>query len=75
MKDALRFEYRKGVKSIYPANGLAKNWVFTETEEKEALLANSIAEVAEQNGLTTNDIMHMYPLILRMLKSDIQWSK
>jgi hypothetical protein len=75
MNDILVFEYDKGVKQVYPANNLVKNWLFKEDEEDEATLANSLAKVAEKNGLSTNDLQHLFPYVLRMLKSEINWSK
>jgi hypothetical protein len=51
------------------------NWSFKPNEIEEANLANTIAIVAEKNGLSINDMAHIYPLILRMLKSKIQWAE
>lgn len=75
MKDKIRFEYEKGEKQIFPNNNLVKNWLFKEGEEDEAILADSLAEVAEKNGLSANDLHYLFPYVLRMLKSDIDWSK
>jgi hypothetical protein len=50
------------------------NWVFEDNEHHEAVLANSIAEVADKNGLSVNDLQHIYPAILRRLRSDIYWA-
>jgi len=71
----LNFEYNKGVKEVYPANNLAKNWRFDEGEEDEASLAHFMAVVAEKNGLSGNDLNHIFPVVLRILKSEIPWSK
>jgi len=49
-----------------------KNWVF-ETK-KEADLADALAAIAEDTGISCNDLTHMFPLVLRMLKSKSQWS-
>ncbi len=46
--DILKFEYKKGVKQVFPAHKMVKNWLFTEDEEEEATLANSLAQVAEK---------------------------
>ena len=70
----LRFEYEKGVKKVFPAHFFVKHWLFTEVEQAEAPLANSVACVARKNGLSANDIQHLFPAILRMLKSDIPWA-
>lgn len=75
MEDILNFKYTKGIKEIYPAHKMVKNWLFDEGEEKEATLANSLALIAEKNGMSQNDLMHLFPAILRMLKSDIKWTK
>lgn len=75
MEDVLKFKYNKGKQEVYPANKMVKNWMFTEDEHDEATLANSLAIVAEKNGMSQNDLMHLFPAILRMLKSDIKWSE
>ena len=77
MKDILKFKYDNegNHQQVFPAHPMVKNWLFTEDEHAEATLAHSIAEVAEKNGVSKNDLQHLFPAILRMLKSDIQWSK
>ena len=50
------------------------SWGFEDDEHQEALLANAIAEVADKNGITANELHHIYPVILRMLRSDIYWA-
>lgn len=75
MDDVLNFEYDKGKQKVFPANKLVKNWLFQENEKDEAVLANSLAVVAEKNGMSANDLMHLFPYVLRMVKSDIDWSK
>lgn len=74
-EDILTFKYNKGVREIYPANKLVNNWLFKEDEHDEALLAHFMANVAEKNGMSANDMNHLFPYVLRMLKSDIEWSK
>jgi hypothetical protein len=54
---------------------MVQNWLFTEDNEDEAMLANQMAVVAEKNGLTVNDLQHLFPAVLRMLKSNSRWSK
>lgn len=71
----LNFKYNKGVRTVYPAHPMVSNWQFSDTEEEEAYLAHYMAVVAEKNGMTINDVMHVFPPILRILKSDIPWSK
>ena len=75
MEDVLKFEYEKGVQKVYPANWMVKNWLFQEDEKDEATLAHAMAIVAEKNGMSSNDLQHLFPAVLRMLKSDIDWAK
>ena len=75
MENVLRFEYEKGVQTVYPAHPMVNNWVFTEDEHAEATLAHAMAVVAEKNGMGVNDLAHLFPALLRTLKSDIPWSK
>lgn len=70
----LNFEYSKGVQKVFPAHPMVESWLFTEDEHAEATLANSLAIVAEKNGLSANDLHHLFPYILRMLRSDIEWA-
>ena len=67
--------YKAGATTIFPANSLISNWQFNSKEEAEAILANAIAEVADKNGLGVNDIHHIFPLVLRMLKSKSVWAQ
>ena len=62
-------------KILYPNHHFVKNWKFKQEESKEATLAQAIALVGEKNGLSANDISYVYPYILRMLKSKIDWAK
>ncbi|MDC7249162.1 MAG: hypothetical protein PQJ49_04510 [Sphaerochaetaceae bacterium] len=71
----LNFEYDKGKQKVFPAHFMVKNWLFQEDEKDEAVLANSMAIVAEKNGMSANDLQHLFPAVLRMLKSDIDWAK
>jgi hypothetical protein len=71
----LNFKWRKGVKEVFPTHPMVQNWLFTEDNEDEAMLANQMAVVAEKNGLTLNDLQHLFPAVLRMLKSNSRWSK
>ena len=50
------------------------SWGFEDDEHHEAVLANAIAEVADKNGITANELHHIYPVILRILRSDIYWA-
>ena len=75
MEDILKFKYTKGVQAVFPENKLVSNWIFSESEHDEAALAHFMGKVAEKNGLSANDMSHLFPYVLRMLKSDIPWSK
>ena len=59
---------------LQPAEGSIKSWAFNQDEEDEAVLAVALAKVGEKNGLTVNDLQHIFPCVLRMLKSDSSWS-
>jgi len=59
---------------LTPQHNLVKSWYFELHEEEEANLAHALALVAEKNGMDANDLMHLYPAILRMMKSDITWA-
>lgn len=71
----LNFDYKKGKLQVFPAHSMVKNWLFEENEMEEAMLAHTMAIVAEKNGMTVNDISHLFPAVLRMLKSDNGWAK
>jgi len=71
----LNYNYRKGVREVKPAHPMVESWLFSEETEDQAVLANSLAIVAEKNGLTANDLIHLFPAILRMLKDNSNWSK
>ncbi len=75
MENVLRFEYEKGVQKVYPTHWMVKNWLFQENEKDEAALAHAMATVAEKNGMSSNDLQHLFPAVLRMIKSDINWTK
>jgi hypothetical protein len=75
MEPILNFHYDKGVQEVKPAHTAISSWVFTEDEHAEAILAQAMAVVAEKNGVGVNDLAHLFPAVLRMLKSEIDWSK
>jgi len=74
-QEVLKFEWKKGEKSVFPAHEMVKNWVFNEQTEDEAALAHYMATVAEKSGMNSNDLQHIFPAVLRMLKNDTAWSK
>ena len=71
--------------SFQPIHSFVKSCAFTPTDDKhdyavdiarhEANLADAIARVGEQNGMSNNDVLQALPLILRMLKSKSDWAK
>lgn len=75
MENVLNFKWKKGVKEVFPTHPMVQNWLFTETTEAEAMLAHQMAVVAEKSGMTANDLQHIFPAVLRMLKNDSAWSK
>jgi hypothetical protein len=56
-----------------PNNERVNNLMFSIPEE--ANLADAVSRVGLDNGLTHNDIQHVMPFILRMLKSNSEWAK
>ena len=74
-QQVLKFTWKKGIKAVTPAHPMVKNWMFTEETEEQASLAHYMAIVAEKNGLTVNDLQHLFPAVLRMLKDTSAWSK
>ncbi len=75
MENVLDFKYNKGVKEVYPGHPMVKSWMFTDSTQAEALLAHQMACVAEKSGMTANDLQHIFPAVLRMLKNETAWSK
>lgn len=75
MENVLKFEYRKGVKEVFPAHPMVKYWRFTEDTEAKAMLAHQMAVIAEKSGMSANDLQYIFPAVLRMLKNDTAWSK
>lgn len=74
MSDILHFNYRKGVREVSPAHPMVKNWVFDADSEDEAALAHYMAAVAEKGGLSSNDLQHLFPAMLRMLRNQTGWA-
>ena len=74
-KEVLRYKYSKGVANVFPTHWMVENWLFTEDTEEEATLANAMAAIAEKSGMDANNLSHLFPAVLRMLKNDSAWSK
>lgn len=75
MEDTIRYEYVNGIKFIHPTHSMVKNWRFADDQEEEARLCYAMAVLAEKNGLTGNDMMSLFPPVLRIMKSDGQWAQ
>lgn len=56
-----------------PLDKSANNLGFSSQEE--ASLADAVTRVGMANVLTKSDIQHVMPFILRMLKSNSEWTK
>lgn len=74
------FKGSKESRGYYPIHDYVKNWLFKDEEfeeraQTEANLADAIARVASINCLSTNDVMHIFPFVLRMLKSQSRWAE
>jgi len=87
---ATKLDYKKGVERYSPMHPSVQNCIFevgangfktdgkyatSEEAEMEANLLDAIAHVGSANGLTANDYNHLFPAILRMLKSNSAWAK
>jgi hypothetical protein len=74
-KQSLTYKWKNGIEEVYPAHSMVKHWLFTEDTEEEANLAYAMAVVAEKGGMNANDLQHLFPAVLRMLKNGSAWSK
>lgn len=74
-KEVLKFTWKQGIKEVRPAHPMIENWLFTEDTEDEAMLAHQMSVVAEKSGMTSNDLIHIFPAVLRMLKNGTKWSQ
>lgn len=72
-EDALKFEYENGEQKVFPAHNMVKNWVFQSNEKDEAQLLHFMAKIAEKEGMNSNDLMKLFPAVLRMLKNNSSW--
>lgn len=50
-------------------------WTFAHDEVEEAKLAMHLSELAEKTGISPNDFQHIFPMVLRMMKSKSEWAK
>mgnify|MGYP003537435615 CR=1 FL=1 len=60
---------------IYPLHPMVNMYEFNDDQEEEANLADAIAHVAVKNGLSNNDTMHLFPVIMRILKDKSAWGQ
>lgn len=75
MENVFTRGFARGVEQIRPVHPMIRYWVFDTGDEEEAALAHQMAVVAEKNGMTANEMQHLFPAVLRMLKSTSNWSK
>jgi hypothetical protein len=82
--DSIRTSIISDSYNVFPNHRFVKSWYFSanvkneeecEIEELHAEFANAMAKLGEKLGLDTNDIRHMFPMVLRMMKSNSEWSK
>ena len=61
----------------YNPNEDRKDHHYSSEEEAkaEAELYDHLVTVGSMNGLTANDFTHLFPAVLRMLKSNSPWAK
>ncbi|UOR07195.1 hypothetical protein MUN82_08870 [Hymenobacter aerilatus] len=73
-QDLVTYKYNKGKREVFPAHPAVKNWLFNDDEEDEAMLVHFMATVGEKAGMNSNDYQHLFPAVLRMLKSKSVWA-
>lgn len=75
---------RKNHSHYSPLHSSIQNWAFqydnnndqdADKAAMEAHLADAMARIAELNGMGPNDLQHLFPAVLRMLKHASDWSK
>ena len=65
-------------KKCYPKHENVNNWEFDPTISEEvcqANLANALACLGQFTGVDENQLSHLFPAILRMMKAKGKWSK
>lgn len=82
METNVKIKFTVGNQSFHPLAN--ESWAFpvsiseddTEKMELEAHLADAVIRYGETNGMTINELQHIFPAILRMLKeTNSPWSK
>jgi hypothetical protein len=61
--------------NIEVKTSLCHNWLFKADEVEEAQLAIHLAALGAKTGISMNDMQHIFPMILRMMKSNSGWAK
>lgn len=74
-KTTLKRVKRSGEIAIrnFPLHSMVSHFEFEENQIEEAHLCDAIAHVAVKNGLSNNDVMHLFPVIMRILKDKSAW--
>ncbi len=74
MNEIIHYSRFQGKAAVTPAHSTVKSWSFPEDEEDEAALAHFLAVVASKNGVSPNELQHLFPAVLRLVKSTSSWS-
>ena len=62
--------------AIIPTHYMVKQMAFEgDTAFEEAKLVNAMAELADKTGMSANDVAHLIPAVLRMLKVKSPWTE
>lgn len=73
MEEILKFKVIDGEKYVYPNHPMVDCWMFEEDKKEEAMMAYSMAVLAKKNDVSLTELMHLFPAVLRMMKSDGSW--
>lgn len=72
------------MKHMAPRHDFVKGWVFSYEDDNsesfnqaliDAHFADALGRLAESNGMTSNEVMQLFPALMRMLKSKSDWAK
>jgi hypothetical protein len=75
MEKVILYKFDTPEKTVFPCHRYVKSWCFKSEEEEEATFAHYAAHVAEKNGISVNEFHNIFPTLLRILKSNSNWSK
>ena len=73
--ETLNISYQKGVATLHPTAGRAKNLAFSSDEQEEAEFINAAGALAEKTGMSHNEFLQIVPTLLRIMKSKSDWTK